>query len=258
MSAAPAGRREILTEVALVFVITLVVIRLLVTLLSGVLWDLPLAAVPVLFMWVPVWVMRAQGDDPDRFPLAIPDLRAEADVWRRAAREAAVTIVVVTVPFLAAYHLWQTVLFPGLLDQLCDAHWAGTCAEARRAHAFSPAFRLPNEPLKLIFYHLFFVAIPEELFYRGWMQSRLDEVWAPRWRILGATLGPGWLATCAIFAAGHSVVVVQWWHFAIFFPSLAFGWLRARTGHVLAGAFFHAWCNVLVAFLDAAWGVSAG
>jgi membrane protease YdiL (CAAX protease family) len=107
-------------------------------------------------------------------------------------------------------------------------------------------------------YHLFFVAIPEELFYRGYVQSRLDEVWTPGWRVFGAVLGPGWLVTSLVFALGHSVVLFQWWHLAIFVPSLAFGWLRARTGGVLAGAFFHAWCNVMVAFLDAAWGVSTG
>jgi hypothetical protein len=245
-----------LAEVVGVFLATLLLIRGLVSLLSGVLWDLPLALVPVLFMWVPVWVMRWRGEDPDRFPLAIPDPRDDGALWRAALWDAGKVIVVITVPFVASYHVWQTGIFPEVLSMLCDARIPGTCAEARRAAGFAPALRLPPEALKLVFYHLFFVAIPEELFYRGWMQSRLDEVWAPRWNVFGAQLGPGWLLTCLIFAFGHSIVVFQWWLFAIFFPSLIFGWLRARTGHVLAGAFFHAWCNVLVAFLDAAWGVT--
>lgn len=257
MTPPAASRGAILGEVGVTFLATLLVIRLIVSLFAGVLWDLPLALVPVLFMWVPVWLMRWRGDDPDRFPLALPDLRDEADVWRRALKDAGAAMVVITVPFIAAYHVWQTMMFPAVLDLLCDARVPGTCALARRAVDFGPQLRFPPDAAKLIFYHLFFVAIPEELYYRGWMQSRLDEVWAPRWRILGATVGPGWLVTCAVFAAGHSLVVFQWWHFAIFFPALLFGILRARTGHVLAGAFFHAWCNILVAFLDAAWGVTA-
>ena len=66
---------------------------------------------------------------------------------------------------------------------------------------------------------------------------------------------PGWLLTCVLFAFGHSIVIFQWWHFAIFFPALVFGWMRARTGGVIAGALFHAWCNVTVNVLDALYGV---
>lgn len=246
-----------LREVALTFLVTLAVIRVDVAWFSGVLLDLPLALVPVLFMWAPVWVMRRRGDDPDRFPLALPTPWEDRAIWARSAREAAVVIALITVPFVAAYHVWQTGIFPEILRELCSFKVPGACVEARRAATFAPMWRLPDQPARLVFYHLFFVAIPEEMFYRGYMQSRLDDLWAPRWEIFGARLGPGWLLTCLVFAAGHSLVIFQWWHFAIFFPALVFGWLRARTGHILAGAFFHAWCNVLVAFLDAAWGVTA-
>jgi membrane protease YdiL (CAAX protease family) len=248
------SRGSILWEVGLTFVITLLVIRVTVAAFAEVLWGLPLALIPILFMWAPVWVLEHRGVDPDRYPLAIPAW-AEREVWGEALRLSGLVIVAVAVPYVLVYHLWQTSLFPSILQQLCEADVPGTCAEARRAAGFAPQWRLPAEPWKLVGYHLFFVAIPEELFYRGYMQSRLDEVWAPRWRVFGATLGPGWLVTCVVFAAGHSLVVFQWWHFAIIVPSLVFGWMRARTGDVMAGAFFHAWCNVSVAFLDTAYGV---
>ena len=32
---------------------------------------------------------------------------------------------------------------------------------------------------------------------------------------------------------------------AVFFPALLFGWMRARTGSIAAGALYHALCNVL-------------
>jgi membrane protease YdiL (CAAX protease family) len=252
-SAAPAPRR-ILLEVAVTFVVTLLIIRLTVLMFADALWGLPLAVIPILFMWAPVWVLEHRGVDPDHYPLAIPAW-SERDVWRDAVKLSGAVILLAAVPYGMVYHFWQTAWFPAILQGLCDFEVPGTCFEARRAARFVPAWRWPAEPLKLVGYHLFFVAIPEELFYRGYMQSRLDEVWAPRWEIFGATLGPAWLITCVVFAFGHSLVAFQWWHFAIIVPSLVFGWMRAKTGDVMAGAFFHAWCNVSVTLLDTIYGV---
>jgi len=114
---------------------------------------------------------------------------------------------------------------------------------------------LPSNVLLLIGYHLFFVAIPEELFYRGYLQTRLDEAFVGRARVLGAMVGPGLILATLLFAFGHTIVVFRPWHAAIIFPGLAFAWLRARTGEVMAGAFFHAWCNVLVTALDVSYGL---
>ncbi|MCB1214501.1 MAG: CPBP family intramembrane metalloprotease, partial [Deltaproteobacteria bacterium] len=63
------------------------------------------------------------------------------------------------------------------------------------------------------------------------------------WNILGARLGPAWILTSLIFAFSHSLMTLQWWHFAIFFPGLAFGWLREKTGYLSAGILFHALSN---------------
>jgi membrane protease YdiL (CAAX protease family) len=93
------------------------------------------------------------------------------------------------------------------------------------------------------------VALPEEMFYRGYLQSKLDEVWPPKQRILGTLVGPGLLVTSAIFAAGHLVTTPHPARLAVFFPSLMFGWLRARTGGVGAGILFHAACNLLTVYL---------
>ncbi len=156
----------------------------------------------------------------------------------------AVVVGALVLPWLALYHFYQT-------EWAC---WAASWLDLRCVpHAYQGTW--PQSILKLIGYHLFFVAIPEEMFYRGYLQARLDELWGTPWRIFGAQLGWGWLATCAIFALGHSIVQVQWWHFAIFFPSLMFGWMRARSGHVVAGALFHAACNVGVNILDTLYGL---
>jgi membrane protease YdiL (CAAX protease family) len=109
--------------------------------------------------------------------------------------------------------------------------------------------RLPPGLALAAVIQLLAVALPEELFYRGWMQTAWSRS-GPSRRILGADLGPGFLATQALFAAGH-LMTLQPWRLATFFPGLLFGWLRARTGNVVAPAVAHALSNLLLVVLDA-------
>jgi membrane protease YdiL (CAAX protease family) len=102
---------------------------------------------------------------------------------------------------------------------------------------------------------LVIIALPEEAFYRGYLQSRLDDVWAPRWNVAGATIGPGLFVGSAIFALGHLATIHSPARLAVFFPSLLFGWLRARTGGVGASIGYHAMCNVFSEALGRGYGV---
>jgi membrane protease YdiL (CAAX protease family) len=238
-------RRAVQTEILVLYVLTLLGIRFTVEAVQGLgLPEILLAAVPVLFMYAPVWSCRLRGADPDVYPMALPPLRDPE--WRQALGLALLVALVVSVPFFVGYHLWQTVAVPAV------QHALGVRLFPVVPHL---GWTWPSNPITLVAYHLFFVAIPEEMFYRGYIQSRLDEIYVPRWAVLGARVGPGLLITSVLFALGHSFVVVQWWHVFIVVPSLAFGWLRARTGGIVAGAFFHAWCNVAVSTLDTLYGI---
>lgn len=93
------------------------------------------------------------------------------------------------------------------------------------------------------------IALPEEFFFRGYLQSALATRFPKRFRPLGLkVLEVSWAVplTCLIFAASHSIITFRWWHFAIFFPSLVFGWLRDRTGGLLAPVLFHAASNLVM------------
>jgi membrane protease YdiL (CAAX protease family) len=98
--------------------------------------------------------------------------------------------------------------------------------------------------LNEVFGQLAIIALPEEAFYRGYLQSRLDEALPGRVRILGASVGPALIVSSVIFALGHYATIREPARLAVFFPSLVFGWLRARTGGIGAGVAFHASCNV--------------
>lgn len=118
-------------------------------------------------------------------------------------------------------------------------------------------FVLPDDMANRAMGQLLVIALPEELFFRGYLQSALDGAWAKRrFRLLGAQVGLGWLLGAAIFAVGHLLTVPNPARLAVFAPALLFGWLRARTGGVGAGILFHACCNIFSTLLAHGYGLS--
>lgn len=124
-------------------------------------------------------------------------------------------------------------------------------------HVRAPfVFRLPGSPLDEIAGQFLVIALPEEAFFRGYLQTALDGAFPSKKKILGAELGLGWLISAAIFAVGHVLTTPHPARLAVFFPALVFGWLRARTGGVGAGTLFHAMCNLFSAALSRGYGLS--
>jgi membrane protease YdiL (CAAX protease family) len=121
----------------------------------------------------------------------------------------------------------------------------------------SRSFSLPafKEPLDLVLGQVFVIALPEEAFFRGFLQSRLDRAWPRRWRVLGADVGVSIVVTSVMFAIAHVLTLPHPARLAVFFPSLLFGWLRARTGGIGASVLFHAGCNLMSMFLRDGYGV---
>lgn len=102
---------------------------------------------------------------------------------------------------------------------------------------------------------LLLIALPEEAFYRGYLQTRLDDAIAPKWKVFGAMIGPSLLLGATVFAIGHVVTVRAPARLGVFFPALIFGWLRSRTGGIGAGVAFHAFCNIYSEMLGRGYGV---
>lgn len=121
-------------------------------------------------------------------------------------------------------------------------------------------FELANAPkLDEFLGQLLVIAIPEEMFYRGYLQTAFDDAcenqennpFRTQFQVFGTPVGVGLLLSSLVFAFGHLATRTDVERLAVFFPSLAFGWLRARTGGIGAPALFHALCNVAVSYLAA-------
>ncbi len=176
------------------------------------------------------WIVALRGDTVTvrAYGLSLAGLfEPEAIDWRRVARD-------------AARSLGWVLLFA----LLCFPPFA---VGYQRMWAPDRTFALlvPRDALDRVAGQLLVIALPEEAFFRGYLQSALDGRWGARWRILGADLGPGWIVSAAIFAVGHVLTIPAAGRLAVFFPALAFGWLRARTRGIGAGVAFHAACNLL-------------
>lgn len=101
--------------------------------------------------------------------------------------------------------------------------------------------------INLILVQLLLVALPEEVFYRGYLQTRLDGLVGRDVKLFGVEVNlTSLLLTSALFAVAHFVTIPSPHRLAVFFPSLLFGWMRRATGGVIAPTIYHAACNLLV------------
>ncbi|MEE2757205.1 MAG: MrtP family glutamic-type intramembrane protease [Myxococcota bacterium] len=103
--------------------------------------------------------------------------------------------------------------------------------------------------INLLLVQFLLVALPEEVFYRGYLQTRLDQLFPKQTKVMGVDVSVMSLfLTSLIFAVGHYVTVPSPHRLAVFFPSLLFGWMRKASGGILAPLIFHALCNLAVEF----------
>jgi membrane protease YdiL (CAAX protease family) len=94
-----------------------------------------------------------------------------------------------------------------------------------------------------------FVAFGEEIIFRGYIQSRLNEAFERPYRFFGIEFGWGVVITAVLFGLTHvglttSLITGQinlhWaWGFWTFFGGLVFGLVREKSGSIFAPALLH-------------------
>lgn len=172
-------------------------------------------------LYFPLLRMGKNGVDRRSLGLHLDGLPGELRAFLLAA-------VLTGIPYGIGFHIWQSASFGRELS------WA-----------------FPNGFLEAIFVELAAVALAEELFFRGYLQERLETLFPARRRWLGAPFGRAIIWTSAVFAAAHFVGDYRVARLSTFFPSLLFGLLRARRGSLVAPIAYHAYCNLLVDVLQA-------
>lgn len=195
-------------------------------------------AVGLLFFGATYWlVLRREGAFIRQHGLAMGGLLEPHPLDRRRLLR---SVAVASAWALAA----SGVLFPGFFLGY-QLYWQPT---VEFEHT------LPADVVALLATQLLTIALPEEMFYRGYLQSQLAQAWGRGPRVFGGSLGPDVWVTSIVFALGHVVTIPSPARLAVFFPSLVFGWLRSRTGGIGASVLFHALCNLLAVYLGRGYG----
>lgn len=194
------------------------------------------AAIAAIFLYAPAAAARLSGR-----PFDYRDAGLRADPIGLNLRVLSIAVGITFPLFAIAFFVFYgavcgplSAMFAPMFGALCRL-WRG---------AGGGSFHLPPEFLTSALNQLVVVAIPEELFFRGYLMGRLDERWPPTRRLLGAPIGKALVVSSVLFAIGHVLVVPNPQRLAVFFPALVFGWMRARTGSIIPGAVFHALCNL--------------
>jgi len=241
---------RIWTEVLALYLGSCLLIRAIKSLVDGgALGSDWLVLVALVFLYIPV-VAERWGGFTVNSDILFPSPLGPA-LWK-AARFSGGIILLIYVFFLPGYHVCQTWLY----------HWfsADILGMARPYGEFSPNGTITSGVALTIgmqaLYQLLCVGYAEEFFYRGYMQTRLADLFDPnRFSLFGAQFGWALPITALLFTLGHSLVTFQWWQPFILFPALVFGWMRAKTGNILAAALFHAFANTAMIVLDHIYGL---
>ena len=245
MTAARASLRQILWTYVLVCAAVFAVTRLEENALLGQYVQVAVAAIflltairltrgnPAHFGVALGGLLEPQEDERPAGPLGLFDLgRAIRDALPSAIRELAVALGVAAVvfPLFAAGFYW----------------WNEPSA------GFS--LTLPPNLASFVLAQLVVVALPEEAFFRGYLQTALSDLEKSRVRVLGIRLAPGaWLLQAALFAGIHFIVEPHPARLAVFFPGLLFGWCRAWRGGIGAALALHALSNLYSEILARSW-----
>jgi membrane protease YdiL (CAAX protease family) len=216
-----AMKKSVLREIFFVTGITFVLLAVFdqIIRLGGIFASIAALCTPVLFLYTPTIILKLRKIHPDSFGLKLGDVRKNLAM-------ATITAAL----FLPLYAVGFWVFRALFLGRTIELHWG-------------------TPVVTLILWNLIAVAIPEEIFFRGYIQSRLYEVFPARFRFLKMEISAANLGASIIFALAHLIAVPNPFRLLVFFPSLIFGRLREKSDSVFPPAIFHWLCNVTVILL---------
>lgn len=202
--------------------------------------TLAITVAAVMQLYIPLWRVQTLGLDRDFVGLHLRSIRQDL--------KGVGLLVLVTFPPYALAHFWF----------MTEAHAWLSSRGIEQILRYVPQMRFaPGLPpsdewlarfgglLQSSVTHFLGVALPEETFYRGYLQPRLESGDPPKHRICGVPFGRATIWCTFMFALGH--VLGEWNPLRLgpFLPGLVFAWQRNATQSVVGAIVFHALCNIL-------------
>jgi membrane protease YdiL (CAAX protease family) len=239
-------RRRALIEALVMFAVSTLICSVLWQLgrVSGFIRDNLPGFIAAVFLYLPTALLIKRKEDFAPYGLTHHPLG-------RGMLYFLVTSLVVFPLFAVGFFLFYQIVcaagrsgywIPRPMRHLCHSY-AGSLSQVR--------WRVPPNFLQIVLGQLIVVGLAEEYFFRGYLQTRLEQVWPSRHSLLGGSVGPSVVAAAALFSLGHLLVDFNALRLAVFFPGLVFGWLRQATGSILAGVLFHGCSNLVSMVLHA-------
>jgi len=105
---------------------------------------------------------------------------------------------------------------------------------------------VPGQEMALawVFYQLFYVAVSEEVFFRGYVQRNIQHILCKGLPCQRKNQVVAILVSSCAFGLAHFVIFGHAGALLTIFPGLVLGWLYARTNALLAPILFHGLANV--------------
>lgn len=199
------------------------------------------ALVAITLLYAPVVAGWRRGED-----LADYGFRA-APLGKGLAFGLGVPLLIIFPIFTSGYMAFYEIVCPS--ETLRQLALPGACGRYDRFAGLGwPTLDLGLAEFALV--QLVVVALPEELFFRGFLLGLLERALPPKRRFLGGGIGWALVISSLAFALIHLPRDGDPRALATFFPGLMFGWMRSTTGSILAPTLAHAASNIFIRVLD--------
>ncbi len=200
------------------------------------------ALVAVVFLYLPVYFAWRRNED-----LVAYGFRRDP-LGKGLAIGLGVPLVVFPIFAVGFVFFYDIVCNPGQAGWLRQLAMPGQCARWRGWDGIKPPL-IDFAFVKVAFVQVVVIALPEELFFRGFVHELLERAIPPKRRLWGGGVGWALILSSALFAVGH-LAQLDPRRLAVFFPGLLFGWMRSATGSILAGTIAHALSNLYIHILE--------
>ncbi len=197
-----------------------------------------------LFLVSALWSVRSDDDDTKRYGIRLGGIFPGKSGDERSL----VRAVVESIPG-AFRELGVAVAVSAVVLPIYAACWPLFNRIPAARH-----FALDGDHVKTILTNLLAVALTEEMYFRGFVQTRLGDLFGvardlefkPRLRAMILPI----VITSALFALTHVTVEPTIARAVVFFPGLLFGVVRVWRGGIGAAVFLHAISNVFELWLE--------